>query len=81
MDSMAVIWLFDTHYRIYLNKCPACLLNFWILRGGVYSRLGAYSIFTIFDKYSKKISSYYVLSRLNGISGGNEKIIPVSESF
>ena len=30
------------NYRIYSINRPGCLLNFWTLRVGAYSRLGAY---------------------------------------
>ena len=39
-------------YRIYLINRPGRLLTFWTLRVGAYSRLGAYNIFTLFNKCS-----------------------------
>ena len=39
-------------YRIYSINRPGRILNFWTLRVGAHSRLGAYQIFTIFSKCS-----------------------------
>ena len=45
-NSSSLIVLFSTlkrsNYRIYSINRPGRLLNFWTLRGGAYSRLGAY---------------------------------------
>ena len=47
------------NYRIYSINRPERLLNFWTLRVGAYSRLGAYS-----NKYGKGLKTWFELSRL-----------------
>ena len=52
--------LFNCKYRIYSINHPGRLLNFWPLRVGAYSRLGA---------YSNKYGSYFTgISSLNVVS-------------
>ena len=49
---VAILFVSFLSFRIYSINRPGRLLNFWILRVGSYSRLGAYQIFTIFSKCS-----------------------------
>ena len=49
---VAIVFVSFLSFRIYSINRPRRLLNFWILRVGSYSRLGAYQIFTIFSKCS-----------------------------
>ena len=49
-----------SNYRIYSINRPGRLLNFWILRVGANSGLGAYKIFNIFSK-----SSMFILQQNN----------------
>ena len=41
----------DTFECIYLINCPGHLFNFWPIRVGANSRVGAY--YSIFPKFSK----------------------------
>ena len=41
-EQLGHVDIFFSNYRIYSINRPARLLNFWVLRVGAYSRLGAY---------------------------------------
>ena len=42
--------MYFTNYRIYSIRRPGRLLNFWALKVGAFSKLGAYKIFIILSK-------------------------------
>ena len=64
------------HYRIYSIKRPGCLLNFWTLRVGAYSRWGFIRGWVLIKFLPFSASSKFILQQNNKIIMRKREDVP-----
>ena len=73
-SDTSFVFFFSPIFRIYSSNRPVRFLNFWTLRVGAYSRLGAYYIFTIFSNCTMFIKKHQWNTRWENLISSHVKI-------